>query len=68
LLPLSQHARITSKRHEKFSSYDLACADSVVAMPFKRTIEIGRVALCNYGEDAGKLFVIVDILDATRVR
>lgn len=37
-------------------------------MPFKRTIEIGRVALCNYGEDAGKLFVIVDILDATRVR
>lgn len=37
-------------------------------MPFKRTIEIGRVALCTYGPDAGKLFVIVDILDANRVR
>lgn len=37
-------------------------------MPFKRTIEIGRVALCNYGDDAGKLFVISDILDANRVR
>lgn len=36
-------------------------------MPFKRTIEIGRVALCTYGPDAGKLFVIVDILDANRV-
>jgi hypothetical protein len=38
------------------------------AMPFKRTIEIGRVALCNYGPDAGKLFVISDILDGNRVR
>lgn len=37
------------------------------AMPFKRTVEIGRVALCNYGEDAGKLFVIVDVLDGNRV-
>lgn len=36
-------------------------------MPFKRTIEIGRVALCNYGDDAGKLYVIVDVLDAARV-
>ena len=37
-------------------------------MPFKRTVEIGRVALCNYGPDSGKLFVIVDILDGQRVR
>lgn len=37
-------------------------------MPFKRTIEIGRVALCNYGADAGKLYVIVDVLDTARVR
>jgi hypothetical protein len=36
-------------------------------MPFKRTIEIGRVALCTYGPDTGKLFVIVDILDGNRV-
>ena len=38
-----------------------------LTMPFKRTIEIGRVALCNYGPDAGKLYVISDILDANRV-
>jgi ribosomal protein L14E/L6E/L27E len=37
-------------------------------MPFKRTVEIGRVALCTYGPDAGKLYVIVDVLDAHRVR
>lgn len=37
-------------------------------MPFKRTVEIGRVALCNYGPDAGKLYVIVDVLDGQRVR
>jgi hypothetical protein len=37
-------------------------------MPFKRTVEVGRVVLCNYGPDAGKIFVIVDILDSNRVR
>lgn len=36
-------------------------------MPFKRTVEIGRVALCTYGPDAGKLYVIVDVLDSNRV-
>merc|ERR1711865_136740 len=36
-------------------------------MPFKRQVEIGRVALVNYGELAGKLFVIVDVLDVNRV-
>merc|ERR1711865_269140 len=35
-------------------------------MPFKRQVEIGRVALVNYGELAGKLFVIVDVLDVNR--
>ena len=37
-------------------------------MPFKRTVEIGRIALCTYGPDAGKLYVIVDVLDGNRVR
>lgn len=41
---------------------------SVAIMPFKRTVEIGRIALCTYGPDAGKLYVIVDVLDANRVR
>ena len=36
-------------------------------MPFKRYVEIGRVALVNYGEDYGKLVVIVDVLDQNRV-
>mmetsp|Transcript_10682 Transcript_10682/g.12490 ORF Transcript_10682/g.12490 Transcript_10682/m.12490 type:complete len:128 (-) Transcript_10682:106-489(-) len=36
-------------------------------MPFKRNVEIGRVALVNFGEDSGKLLVIVDVLDMNRV-
>ncbi|XP_077250629.1 large ribosomal subunit protein eL14z-like [Tasmannia lanceolata] len=35
-------------------------------MPFKRYVEIGRVALMNYGKDYGKLVVIVDVLDQNR--
>ncbi|KAI3858384.1 hypothetical protein MKW98_031097 [Papaver atlanticum] len=35
-------------------------------MPFKRYVEIGRVALVNYGEDYGKLVVIVDVIDQNR--
>ncbi|CAM8959301.1 hypothetical protein QQ045_005954 [Rhodiola kirilowii] len=35
-------------------------------MPFKRYVEIGRVALVNYGNDYGKLVVIVDVLDQNR--
>ncbi|KAL4024769.1 hypothetical protein IC575_013139 [Cucumis melo] len=35
-------------------------------MPFKRFVEIGRVALVNYGEDYGKLVVIVDVIDQNR--
>ncbi len=37
-------------------------------MPFKRYVEIGRVALVNYGEDYGKLLVITDVVDQNRVR
>ncbi|ESR41795.1 Ribosomal L14e domain-containing protein [Citrus sinensis] len=35
-------------------------------MPLKRYVEIGRVALVNYGKDYGKLVVIVDVLDQNR--
>ncbi|KAL5677881.1 hypothetical protein ACJX0J_014012, partial [Zea mays] len=34
--------------------------------PFKRFVEIGRVALVNYGEDYGRLVVIVDVVDQNR--
>jgi ribosomal protein L14E/L6E/L27E len=34
---------------------------------FTRFVEVGRVVLINFGEDAGKLATIVDILDAKRV-
>ncbi|OMO95425.1 Ribosomal protein L14 [Corchorus olitorius] len=35
-------------------------------MPFKRYVEIGRVALVNYGKEYGKLVVIVDVVDQNR--
>uniref|UniRef100_A0A2P2LFD2 Large ribosomal subunit protein eL14 domain-containing protein n=2 Tax=Rhizophora mucronata TaxID=61149 RepID=A0A2P2LFD2_RHIMU len=35
-------------------------------MPFQRYVEIGRVALINYGKDYGKLVVIVDVVDQNR--
>lgn len=37
-------------------------------MPFQRNVEIGRVALVNFGEDCGKLVVISDVVDQNRVR
>jgi ribosomal protein L14E/L6E/L27E len=40
-------------------------ADDV--QPFKRFVEIGRVALVNYGKDYGRLVVIVDVVDQNRV-
>ncbi|KAI8984594.1 60S ribosomal protein L14e [Mycotypha africana] len=33
---------------------------------FKRQVEVGRVVLINHGADAGKLAVIVDIVDHNR--
>ncbi|KAI7898505.1 ribosomal protein L14-domain-containing protein [Cokeromyces recurvatus] len=33
---------------------------------FKRQVQVGRVVLLNYGADAGKLAVIVDIIDHNR--
>eukprot|EP01026_Neomeris_dumetosa_P049560 TRINITY_DN4328_c1_g3_i1.p4 TRINITY_DN4328_c1_g3~~TRINITY_DN4328_c1_g3_i1.p4 ORF type:complete len:133 (-),score=27.74 TRINITY_DN4328_c1_g3_i1:294-692(-) len=35
-------------------------------MPFKRYVEIGRVALINYGDEYGKLVVISDVVDQNR--
>ncbi|GMY06300.1 60S ribosomal protein L14-1 [Fagus crenata] len=35
-------------------------------MPFRRFVEIGRVALVNYGKEYGRLVVIVDVLDQNR--
>uniref|UniRef100_A0A0C9S0T0 TSA: Wollemia nobilis Ref_Wollemi_Transcript_28907_948 transcribed RNA sequence n=1 Tax=Wollemia nobilis TaxID=56998 RepID=A0A0C9S0T0_9CONI len=35
-------------------------------MPFRRYVEIGRVALVNYGPDYEKLVVIVDVVDQNR--
>lgn len=35
--------------------------------PFKRYVEIGRVALVNYGKEYGRLVVIVDVIDQNRV-
>ncbi|KAG5554288.1 hypothetical protein RHGRI_011973 [Rhododendron griersonianum] len=35
-------------------------------MPFKRYVEVGRVALVNYGNEYGKLVVIVDVIDQNR--
>lgn len=31
-------------------------------------MEVGRVVLVNYGPDAGKLAVIVEVIDLNRVR
>ncbi|CAN6462091.1 unnamed protein product [Victoria cruziana] len=35
-------------------------------MPFKRYVEIGRVAMINYGKEYGRLVVIVDVIDQNR--
>lgn len=36
-------------------------------MPFQRYVEIGRVAMINYGDEYGKLVVISDVVDHNRV-
>lgn len=35
-------------------------------MPFSRFVEVGRVALVNYGPDAGTLCCIIDIVDGNK--
>lgn len=34
---------------------------------FRRFVQVGRIVLINFGADAGKLAVIVDIADQNRV-
>jgi large subunit ribosomal protein L14e len=44
--------------------------DECVTFPeqtFTRFVEVGRVVLINYGEDAGKLATVIDVVDAKRV-
>jgi len=36
-------------------------------MPFTRFVEVGRVALVNYGPETGKLCTIIDVVDQSRV-
>ncbi len=38
-----------------------------ITMPFTRNVEVGRVALCNYGSDFGKLVIITDVVDQNKV-
>ena len=38
-----------------------------LVQPFKRYVEIGRVAQINYGKEYGRLVVIVDVIDQNRV-
>nr|ACG27456.1 60 ribosomal protein L14 [Zea mays] len=37
-----------------------------MSSPFRRFVQIGRVALINYGPDVGKLCVIIDVVDSNR--
>lgn len=53
-----------SRRKRTYRSYFRAFN----RMPFSRYVEIGRVALINYGEEYGKLVVISDVVDQNRVR
>jgi len=43
-----------------------SAAATATAMVFRRFVEIGRVALVNYGPQYGKLVVIVDVIDQNR--
>ena len=36
-------------------------------MPFSRYVEIGRIALINFGKEYGQLVAIVDVVDQNRV-
>ena len=36
-------------------------------MPYKKFVEIGRVAVLNTGKDAGKIAAIVNVIDQNRV-
>jgi len=49
-----------------FFSLFLLCIYQIIMPLFKRFVEVGRLALVNYGPDEGKVAVIVDVLDHNR--
>ncbi|OWM67898.1 hypothetical protein CDL15_Pgr010836 [Punica granatum] len=51
---------------DRTSPADQPTARDVNEWPFKRYVEIGRVALVNYGKEYGRLVVIVDVIDQNR--
>lgn len=77
-VPEQWQAKTKTKKQKKKGDREFSHSLSVLfcststffldAMPFSRYVEIGRVALVNYGADAGKLVVITDVIDSNRVR
>lgn len=65
----SAHPKCTYSRDRERSS-DRAEGEEThrSTMPFARFVQIGRVALVNYGKDYGKLVVVTDVIDQNRVR
>lgn len=55
----TSHSGVESSRRQSL--------DQPAIMPFKRDVCIGRVVLANYGEDYGKLYTIVDVVDQNAV-
>ncbi|KVH94261.1 Ribosomal protein L14, partial [Cynara cardunculus var. scolymus] len=53
--------------HRYRHNFHRRSATRISEMPFKRYVEIGRIALVNYGKDYGKLVVIVDVIDQNRI-
>lgn len=45
----------------------ICCFVFLVLQGFTRFVEVGRVVLINYGENAGKLATVIDIVDSKRV-
>ncbi|KAG5133529.1 hypothetical protein JHK82_024717 [Glycine max] len=45
---------------------DVWINENCFRIPFKRYVEIGRVAQINYGKEYGRLVVIVDVIDQNR--
>eukprot|EP00618_Florenciella_parvula_P034801 CAMPEP_0119471928 /NCGR_PEP_ID=MMETSP1344-20130328/4194_1 /TAXON_ID=236787 /ORGANISM="Florenciella parvula, Strain CCMP2471" /LENGTH=152 /DNA_ID=CAMNT_0007504785 /DNA_START=13 /DNA_END=471 /DNA_ORIENTATION=+ len=48
--------------------YGITCRakQELAKMPYTRFVEVGRVVLINYGPDAGKIAVIVDVVDGNK--
>ncbi|GER41172.1 60S ribosomal protein L14 [Striga asiatica] len=66
---MAQHTSPRSKGRQSTITVAHTLSPNMVSylkMPFKRYVEIGRVALVNYGKDYGKLVVIVDVIDQNR--